>query len=123
MVRDKPCQWCTLADPTEQTRAHLVDVVHEDTLVLEDVTLALHVQVVVEVVVDLALLAVLAEEAPEDALPPHPEDLCRHSRLGGTLSLSGSGVSAGGLGSLHVAGACSGAGEGAGGVSLMPVPF
>merc|ERR1719487_1479865 len=83
----------------------LVDVLHENALVLEDVTLGLHVELVVEVAVDLAGLAVLAQEATEDALPPHPEDLGGHAGLGGTLTLTGTGVATLGLGGLVLAGA------------------
>ena len=86
-----------------------MDVVHQDALVLEDVTLALHVEVVVEMAVDLALLAVLAEESSEDSLSPHPEDLGGHAGLGGTLSLTGTGVTTLCFGELHVTGTGSGA--------------
>lgn len=55
--------------------------------------------------VDLAGLAVLAQEATEDALPPHPEDLGGHAGLGGTLALTGTGVATLGLGGLVLAGA------------------
>lgn len=105
-----------------------MNVVHQNTLVFEDVTLGLHVQIVVagdeqaqtfsrhkgsrpqrenakeyaQVVVNLALLAVLPQEAPEDTLPPHPEDLGGHTGLGGTLSLSGSGVASLCLCCLHL---------------------
>jgi hypothetical protein len=48
--------------------------------------------------VDLAGLAVLAQQAAEDTLAAHPEDLGRHAGVGGTLALSGAGVAALALG-------------------------
>lgn len=72
---------------------HLVDVIHQDTLVFEDVTLALHVKVVVagiitclsqityillliwrhpQMVINLALLSVLPQQPPQDSLSSHP---------------------------------------------------
>lgn len=50
--------------------------------------------------VDLALLTVLAEHATKDTLPPHPQDLGRHTGLGGTLALTSAGVTTLGLGSI-----------------------
>lgn len=50
--------------------------------------------------VDLALLTVLAQHAPEDTLSPHPENLGRHTGLGGTLALSGTSVTTLGLGGI-----------------------
>jgi len=69
-------------------RLLLVNVLHEDTLVLEDVTLALHVQVVVQVFVDLLSLAVAHQQAAQDTHAPDPDDLLRHTRVGRTLSLA-----------------------------------
>jgi len=66
----------------------LVNVLHEDTLVLEDVTLALHVQVVVQVFVDLLRLAVAHQQATQDTHAPDPDDLLRHTCIGRTLSLA-----------------------------------
>ena len=48
--------------------------------------------------VDLASLPVLAQQAAEDTLAPHPEDLGGHAGLGGTLPLSGASVAPLGLG-------------------------
>jgi hypothetical protein len=93
-----------------------VDVLHQDTLVLEDVTLRLLVERVVaescgqpigparhdvtnaQVLVDLAGFAVLAEEAAEDPLAAHPEHLGGHAGLGRTLTLTRAGVTALALG-------------------------
>lgn len=50
-----------------------------------------------QVLVDLALLTVLAEHAPENTLPPHPENLGGHASLSSSLPLSGSSVASLGL--------------------------
>ena len=50
-------------------------VFNESTLVLEGVTLAQVVELVVEVLVDLAGGTVLDQQATEDALAAHPDDL------------------------------------------------
>merc|ERR1719440_2694944 len=70
----------------------LVERLDEDLLVLELVPLRLHVVAVVDVVIDLARLAVLAEQAAQNPLPTDPENLGRHARLGGTAALAGAGV-------------------------------
>jgi len=72
----------------------LVDVLHEDALVLEHVTLALHVQVVVQVPVDLLAVAVLLQQAAQDALALHPHQLGGHAGVCRTLALSESAVAA-----------------------------
>lgn len=76
-----------------------VDGFHQDTLVLELVTLAAAVELVVEVLVDLLSLAVLAKETTQDTLSSHPEDLERHTSVAGTLSLTKASVATLGLGS------------------------
>lgn len=68
------------------------DVLHEDTLVLEGVTLGLHVKGVVQVLVNLLGLPVFAEEPSEDTHTTHPDDLLWHTGVGGTLPLSGTAV-------------------------------
>lgn len=80
----------------------LVDELHEDSLVLEDVTLGLEVERVVQVLVDLARVSVLSEQSSEHSHSSHPLDLGRESRVGGTLPLSGSGVSSLSLGGEQV---------------------
>merc|ERR1712224_163948 len=57
----------------------LVDGLDEHTLVLEDVTLALHVQGVVEVLVDLLGVAVLLEKTAKHTKASHPDDSSRHA--------------------------------------------
>ena len=89
-----------------------MDVLHEDTLVLEDVTLGLLVERVVpsqehvlancpnlgvetqnsQVLINLARLPVLPQQPTENPLPPHPLHLGRHTSIGGTLPLTGTGV-------------------------------
>ena len=59
-------------------------VLNESALVLEGVTLAQVVELVVKVLVDLAGGAVLDQQATEDALAAHPDDLAV-----GRLSVSG----------------------------------
>jgi hypothetical protein len=66
----------------------LVDVLHQDTLVLEDVTLRLEVQGVIQVLVDLTGFSVLAEKTTEDTHTAHPQDLTRHTSIGSTLALT-----------------------------------
>lgn len=75
-----------------------VDVLHQDTLVLESVTLGLEVESVVHVLVDLAGLTVLLQQPPQNPHPSEPLDLGRHTGLGGTLSLTETSVSTGTLG-------------------------
>lgn len=55
--------------------------------------------------VDLAALTVLLQQTPEDPHPPEPDDLGGHAGLGGTLSLTGTGVSAETLGGVQLPGA------------------
>lgn len=76
----------------------LVDVLHKHTLVLENVTLRLEVKLVVQVLVDLARLAVLAQQTAQDTLASHPHHLGGHTRLRGTLAVTLAGTTAGTLG-------------------------
>ena len=110
-----------------------MDVLHQDTLVLEDVTLGLLVELVVaagrrvseggsesgsggaQMLVDLAGLPVLPQQAAEHALPPHPLDLRRHTGLGRTLALTRAGVATLALRGVEIARA--GAGVDAGGLA------
>ena len=75
-----------------------VNVLHQDLLRLEDVTLALGVELVVHVGVDLLGRAVGLEEAAEDALAADPHDLGGETRGGATTALTVAGVAALGLG-------------------------
>ena len=69
-------------------------VLNQGALVLEGVTLGGVVQLVVQVLVDLARLPVLAQQPAEDTLSPHPKDLAGHTGLGGTLALTEATVAA-----------------------------
>merc|ERR1739841_66978 len=76
----------------------LVDVLHKDTLVLEHVTLHLHVQLVVHVLVDLLAVAVLLEETTEDTETAQPDHLLGKACTLATLALTSAGVTALALG-------------------------
>ena len=65
-----------------------VDVLHQHSLVLKHVSFGLHVQVVVHVVVDLFCLSVFSKQSSKDSHTPHPDDLLRHTCIGGTLPLT-----------------------------------
>ena len=84
-----------LDDPlTRLLGLSLVDVFNESTLVLEGVTLGEVVELVVEVLVDLASGTVLDEKTAEDSEAAHPEDLAGHTSILGTLPLTETTVSA-----------------------------
>ena len=70
----------------------LVDMLDESTLVLEGVTLAEMIELVVQVLVDLAGGTVLDEETAEDTETTHPQDLAGHTSILGTLPLTKSTV-------------------------------
>lgn len=58
---------------------------NESTLVLEGVTLAEVVKLVVEVLVDLSGGTVLDEETAEDTEAAHPEDLAKDQNISKTV--------------------------------------
>ena len=66
----------------------LVDLLDQDVLVLELVTLGGQVKSVVHLAVDLLLVTIAAEEATEDTQAAHPNDLLGHTSVPGTLSLT-----------------------------------
>jgi hypothetical protein len=66
----------------------LVNVFHQDALVLEHITLHLHVQIVVEMAIDLLGLAVLLQETTENTHAGHPEEFHWHTSVCCTLALS-----------------------------------
>ena len=80
---------------------HLVDGLNKDVLVLELVTLGAEVESVVDVLVDLLGVTVLDQEASEDSLAAHPQDLDGHTGVLGTLSFTVASVSALALGLVH----------------------
>merc|ERR1712097_189703 len=65
----------------------LVDVLDQDTLILEHITLALHVKDVVQVLVDLLRVAVLLQQATEHTQAAHPDDTLGHPGVLVTLTL------------------------------------
>jgi len=81
-------------------------VLNQSALVLEGVTLAQVVQLVVEVLVDLAGGTVADEQTTEDTHAAHPEDLAGHTGILGTLALTQTAVTtdAAGRGELTGAG-------------------
>jgi len=85
-----------------------VDGLHEDTLVTVHVTLCADVESAVLVLVDLARLAVLAEETAEDAHAADPEALGGHAGLLCALAGTVAHVAALALGLLHLADAGTG---------------
>lgn len=72
---------------------------------LEGVTLAQMIELVVQVLVDLAAGAVLDEKAAEDAEAAHPKDLRRHTRVSSTFALTVTTVAADSAGKVELAGA------------------
>ena len=72
----------------------LLNSFDEDLLVLEHVTLGEHVELVVQSLVNLSLLAELSEESSESSLSPHPQDLSGHSGVTSTFPLSDTAMSA-----------------------------
>merc|ERR1712144_9475 len=72
----------------------LVDGLDEHTLVLEHVTLALHVQGVVQVLVDLLGITVLLEQTTEHAKAAHPDHTLGHASVLVTLTLTSATVAA-----------------------------
>lgn len=80
-------------------------VLNKGALVLEGVTLAQVVELVVQVLVDLAAGAVLDEEAAEDSEAAHPQDLGRHTGVGSTLALTVATVATNSAGKVELTGA------------------
>ena len=67
---------------------HLVDGLDQNGFVLVHVTLGAEIEMMVDVLGDLLGFSVLLEKSSEDSLSSHPENLRRHSGVGGTLSLT-----------------------------------
>lgn len=80
----------------------------EGALVLEGVTLAGVVQLVVQVLVNLSAGAVLDEKAAEDSETAHPQNLGRHTGVGSTLALTVTTVTANTAGKVELASSGSG---------------
>merc|ERR1711973_563959 len=64
----------------------LVDMLHEDTLVLESVTLSLQVQLVIQVAINLLSLPISLKQPPENTHPHDPHSLLGGSGILGTLA-------------------------------------
>merc|ERR1739841_409268 len=56
----------------------LMNVFHQNSLVLEHITLGFHVQVMVQMKIDLLLLSVFSQESPENTHTVHPHYLLWH---------------------------------------------
>ena len=80
-------------------------MLNKGALVLEGVTLAQVVELVVQVLVDLAAGAVLNEKAAEDSEAAHPQNLRRHTGVGSTLALTVTTVAANSAGKVELTGA------------------
>ena len=93
---------------TDLLLLHLVDALDKNGLVLEEVTLGAEVEMMVDILGDLLGLSILLEKSTEDSLSPHPQDLDRHTGVGGTLSLTETVVSALSFGLVHSLGAGTG---------------
>lgn len=79
-------------------------VLDKGALVLKGVTLAQVVELVVQVLVDLAAGAVLDEETAENSEAAHPQNLRRHTGVGGTLALTVTTVAADSAGKVELTG-------------------
>lgn len=77
----------------------------QGALVLESITLAGVVQLVVKVLVNLAAGAVLDKKTAEDPETAHPEYLLRHTSIGSTLPLTVATVAAFSSGQVQLTGA------------------
>ena len=86
---------------TDLLLLHLVDALDKNGLVLEEVTLGAEVEMMVDILGDLLGLSILLEKSTEDSLATHPQDLDRHTGVGGTLSLTETVVSALSFGLMH----------------------
>lgn len=76
----------------------LDDVLDQSSLVLESVTLCSQVQVVIQVLVDLAGISVLSQQSSQHSQSSHPQNLGWHTGVSSTLSLTVTHVSTVSLG-------------------------
>ena len=65
-----------------------VYVFHQDSLVFEHITLGLHVQIMVHVVVNLFCLSVFSKQPSEHSHTSHPDGLFRHTCIRCTFSFT-----------------------------------
>jgi len=66
----------------------LNDVFKKNSLVLEDITLHLEVEIVVKVGINLSSIAIALEEATKNANASNPEDLAVKTSFSGTAALT-----------------------------------
>jgi hypothetical protein len=66
----------------------LVDVFHQDSLVLKHITLSFHVENMVHVVIDLLCFSVLAKQSSQHSHTSDPDGLLGHTGVGSTFSLT-----------------------------------
>ncbi len=66
----------------------LVDSFDKNSLVLVLITLSSHVEEMIDMVIDLSLLTILAEQSSENSLSSDPHDLSWHTSLSGTSALT-----------------------------------
>merc|ERR1712135_165689 len=75
-------------------RLLLMNIFHEDTFVFEHITLSLHVEIMVQMEINLLLLSVLAEESSENAHAVHPNHFFGHACVSSTMTFTESLMSA-----------------------------
>ena len=73
---------------TDDFSLRFVDLLDQNVLVLELVTLGGKVKSVVHLAVNLLLVTIPAEKTTEDTEAAHPDDLLGHTSIPGTLSLT-----------------------------------
>jgi hypothetical protein len=69
-------------------RLHIVNGFLQDALVLELITLAAHIERMVNMLVNLFGIAHLFEQAPQDARPTHPNHFEWQARIGAPATFS-----------------------------------
>ena len=79
-------------------------MLNQRPLMLERIPLAEMIQLMIQMLVDLATSPILHQQAPQHPQPPHPEDLLRHARVRGTLPLAEAAVSADAAGGGELSG-------------------
>merc|ERR1712179_194870 len=72
----------------------LVDELHQDTLVLENVTLGFHVQVVVEMAINFLGLTIAFQKPSQHSHASDPHELLGHTGISSTLPLTKATVTA-----------------------------
>lgn len=65
-----------------------MDVFHQHSLVLENITLGLHIKIAVHVVINFFSFPVFSKQPSENSHTSHPDDLFRHTCISRTLALA-----------------------------------